>query len=111
VRIGGLDISNDVTVLPLIAIAYLVIGFPPERLGLTEVVGLVLAIAGIGLLTLARLQLGSSFSVTPQARQLVTTGLYSRIRNPVYVFSAIGLAGLGSLRDQRGCPWRGHASV
>jgi protein-S-isoprenylcysteine O-methyltransferase Ste14 len=38
------------------------------------------------LLTLARLQLGNSFSVTPQATMLVTTGLYARIRNPVYVF-------------------------
>ena len=43
----------------------------------------------------ARLQLGSSFSVTAQARRLVTTGLYSRLRNPIYVFG--GLAYLGGL--------------
>lgn len=89
-----------VTVIPLIAIAYLITGFPPERLGLMELAGLVLAIVGIGLLTPARLHLGNSFSVTPQARQLVTTGLYSRIRNPVYVFSAIGLAGLALYFDK-----------
>ena len=31
--------------------------------------------------------------MTPQARALVTTGLYRKIRNPVYVFGGIGVAG------------------
>ena len=44
---------------------------------------------------LARLQLGRSFSVTAQARQLVTHGLYSRLRNPIYFFG--GLAYFGAL--------------
>lgn len=43
---------------------------------------------------MARIQLGNSFSVTPQARQLVTHGIYSRVRNPIYVFSALAIAGL-----------------
>lgn len=34
----------------------------------------------------ARLQLGAAFSVRPEARQLVETGLYSRLRHPIYVF-------------------------
>jgi protein-S-isoprenylcysteine O-methyltransferase Ste14 len=34
----------------------------------------------------ARLQLGASFSVRPEARRLVDTGLYSRLRHPIYVF-------------------------
>lgn len=55
--------------------------------------GLPLAAVSIALWITARLQLGGSFSVTAQARQLVTTGLYSRIRNPIYVFG--GLANLG----------------
>ena len=46
------------------------------------------------LLLLARHQLGKSFSATPQARALVTHGLYSKIRNPMYVFSALLLLGL-----------------
>ena len=37
----------------------------------------------------ARWQLGGSFSVTPQARQLVTRGLYSNIRHPIYVFGTL----------------------
>jgi protein-S-isoprenylcysteine O-methyltransferase Ste14 len=59
-----------------------------------RVLGSILLVAGVGLLSLARFQLGRSFSVTPQAKNLVTRGLYSRIRNPIYVFGAVGMAGL-----------------
>ena len=52
--------------------------------------------AGIGylLLVLSRLQLGASFSVRPEANELITHGLYSRIRNPMYVFLDFMLLGL-----------------
>ncbi len=56
--------------------------------------GLAIALPALVLLVIARLQLGESFSVTPQARQLVAHGIYSRIRNPMYVFSALYIAGL-----------------
>ena len=55
--------------------------------------GLALTVTGFGLLTLARLQLGDAFSIAPRALTLVTTGLYARIRHPVYLFSAVGLVG------------------
>jgi len=35
---------------------------------------------------IARAQLGEAFSVRPEARRLVTTGLYSKLRHPIYVF-------------------------
>lgn len=56
--------------------------------------GAVIAFTGLFLLFTARFQLGRSFSVTPQARQLVTHGLYSRIRNPIYVFSGMMVLGV-----------------
>ena len=43
----------------------------------------------------ARLQLGDAFSFRAHAHHLVTTGLYSRIRHPVYLFGSI--AGLASV--------------
>jgi len=48
----------------------------------------------LALLTIARFQLGNSFSLTPQAKTLVTHGIYSRIRNPIYVFGTFVIAGL-----------------
>lgn len=83
-----------VTVLPPIAIAlimYEVAGPPWDAM---RVVGLVVALAGMLFLTIARFQLGNAFSVTPQARMLVTRGIYSRVRHPVYVFGAVTIAGL-----------------
>lgn len=57
-------------------------------------VGMALAAVGlIGWVT-ARLQLGQSFSIRPKATELVTHGIYSKIRNPVYVSGTVLLAGL-----------------
>jgi protein-S-isoprenylcysteine O-methyltransferase Ste14 len=56
--------------------------------------GAILALVGYVLLLTARIQLGKSFSVTPQAKELVTHGLYSRIRNPIYVFVDVMILGL-----------------
>ena len=56
--------------------------------------GLALATPSVVLLLTARYQLGRSFSVTPQAQALVTRGLYSRIRNPMYVFSGLLVLGV-----------------
>ncbi len=59
-----------------------------------RVVGSVLLAAALLLVFIARFQLGRSFSVTAQARKLVTHGLYSKIRNPIYVFGTIAIIGL-----------------
>ena len=49
-------------------------------------VALGLSIACAVLWFIARAQLGEAFSVRPEARRLVTTGLYSKLRHPIYVF-------------------------
>jgi protein-S-isoprenylcysteine O-methyltransferase Ste14 len=48
--------------------------------------GLVIGLPSFGLMIISRRQLGRLFSVRPEARGLVTTGLYSRIQHPMYVF-------------------------
>jgi protein-S-isoprenylcysteine O-methyltransferase Ste14 len=58
-----------------------------------RVFGVVLAVVGYSTFVTARLQLGKSFSVTPQAKELVTSGLYSRFRNPIYVFVDVMIFG------------------
>jgi protein-S-isoprenylcysteine O-methyltransferase Ste14 len=57
-------------------------------------IGFIIMLIGAAFLFTARFQLGNSFAVTPQARELVTSGLYSRIRNPIYVFSGLMVVGL-----------------
>ena len=52
-------------------------------------VALFLSFACAVLWFVARWQLGDAFSVTAQARQLVTRGLYSKIRHPIYVFGTM----------------------
>ena len=58
-----------------------------------RIAGMTMMLLGFVLWGIAHVQLGDSFSVRPEARQLVTHGIYSRIRNPIYVFSAIAIAG------------------
>jgi protein-S-isoprenylcysteine O-methyltransferase Ste14 len=59
-----------------------------------RVAGVGLAIVAFGLWATARIQLGKSFSVKPKAVALVSHGIYSKIRNPIYVFSALWIAGV-----------------
>jgi protein-S-isoprenylcysteine O-methyltransferase Ste14 len=56
--------------------------------------GLALLLVGLGGVILARYTLGRSFSIRPKATELVTIGIYSRIRNPIYVSSVIFITGL-----------------
>jgi protein-S-isoprenylcysteine O-methyltransferase Ste14 len=83
-----------VTIVPLLAIAYLVYEFAQPPWTPMRIAGLILMIPALILLSVARIQLGNSFSFAPRAKQLVTHGIYSRIRNPIYVFGTIVFAGL-----------------
>jgi protein-S-isoprenylcysteine O-methyltransferase Ste14 len=83
-----------VAVIPPLAIGaimYETAGPPWDAMRIT---GLVLVAFGLLMLTVARFQLGNAFSVTPQARMLVTRGIYSRVRNPIYVFGTVVIVGL-----------------
>ncbi len=55
---------------------------------------------GLVLMLIARLQLGDSFSITPQAKKLVTGGIYSVVRHPVYVTSIMVMAGLALYKER-----------
>jgi protein-S-isoprenylcysteine O-methyltransferase Ste14 len=82
------------TLIVVFAIALAALQYPPETWTRIQAVGLCLLVAGFVLWTIARFQLGKSFTVSAQAKQLITSGLYSKIRNPVYVFGSCVLAGL-----------------
>lgn len=59
-----------------------------------RIAGLAIAAPAFVGLIVARMQLGAAFSVRPKASFLVTSGIYSRIRNPIYLFSTLMLLGL-----------------
>lgn len=82
------------TLLPAVAIVGLLIKFSNLPWTALRILGLILAVGGLVLVALARYQLGNSFTLAPQARALVSHGIYSKIRNPVYIFSALAIAGL-----------------
>jgi protein-S-isoprenylcysteine O-methyltransferase Ste14 len=57
-----------------------------------SVVGLVIAAASLVMVTIAQLQMGSSWriGVDPQERtELVRTGMYREVRNPIYTGMAV----------------------
>ena len=66
----------------------------PGPHGPTRWLGLALAAIGLSGVIVARYTLGRSFSIAAKARALVTTGIYSKIRNPIYVSGEIVLIGI-----------------
>ena len=66
--------------------------WPAGPLSVYQAVSVAVLAVAFCLFAVARIQLGQSFSVAAKARHLVTTGLYSRIRNPIYVFGGLVIA-------------------
>lgn len=66
----------------------------PGPHGLARDIGLALAVIGLTGVIAARYTLGRSFSIVAKATALVTNGIYSRIRNPIYVSGMFFFAGL-----------------
>ena len=59
-----------------------------------QIVGLAIFVPALLLFVLARIELGRAFSVKAKASTLVTTGLYRRIRNPIYLFGGLMSVGI-----------------
>jgi protein-S-isoprenylcysteine O-methyltransferase Ste14 len=57
-------------------------------------IGVVIGLPSFALIIVGRLHLGKSFAVLPEAKALVTSGLYSRIQHPLYFFLDVFLAAL-----------------
>ena len=83
--------------LPMVA-GLLILGWifhsVPEPYGPMRLIGLLVALIGLAGVIVSRYTLGRSFSIAPKATALVTSGIYSRIRNPIYVSGMIFLIGV-----------------
>lgn len=64
-----------------------------KEFGLLEFFVLLVGLTSYILWIIGRIQLGKYFSARPMAKGLVTKGLYSKIRNPIYVFSSLSILG------------------
>jgi len=94
-------IAKSIALLPRFA-ALVTVCIPPfcvllDRAPPNLWCNLLAAVAGVsasilGVLTLSFL--GRSFSVMPEARRLVTTGPYSIVRHPLYLFELLGVIGI-----------------
>lgn len=89
-------LAPNIVLAPIVGVALglIIWEHPPSVWGWMQLMGICLLSIGFILWTVARFQLGKSFSVSAQARQLVTHGLYSKLRNPIYVFGSCVITGL-----------------
>jgi protein-S-isoprenylcysteine O-methyltransferase Ste14 len=85
-----------------LVVVFLVKGFWGPPWTTLRIIGLGVAIPCCIVLGVARVQLGRAFSVRAKATELVTSGIYSRIRNPIYVFGSPALMGLALWANK---PW------
>jgi protein-S-isoprenylcysteine O-methyltransferase Ste14 len=79
-----------VVIIPLIVIR-LLSKFPHD---LITYIGIGLIIPSLVLELIAFYQLGNSFAVSPQAKELVTKGLYTKLRHPMYLFQILLILGI-----------------
>jgi protein-S-isoprenylcysteine O-methyltransferase Ste14 len=104
VAFDGGWLKLNIATLVLILVAAIVFATHARTLLWTpsRIVGASIACTALLFLVVARLQLGGSFSIQAKASTLVTTGLYSRIRNPIYFFGALMVLGIIIFTGQ---PW------
>lgn len=80
-------------IIPIVLAVYLTVA-PPFPWTPLRILGAAIAVISLLLISIARMQLGPAFSIQPKAVKLVTTGLYAKIRNPVYVYGCTFIGGL-----------------
>ncbi|HYQ08912.1 MAG TPA: isoprenylcysteine carboxylmethyltransferase family protein [Xanthobacteraceae bacterium] len=92
-------LPNLVAVLAAFAV-YIFVYVPQGNLFHTNIaVALALTVSGAILVIGALVFLRQAFTVTPQARFLVTAGPYSIVRHPMYVGNIVSILGLALLID------------
>ena len=86
----------NIVTLAVGVIAIVIFAARSSQLQMTpaHIAGFAILIPSFILFVIARMQLGSAFSVQAKASSLVTTGIYSRIRNPIYVFGSLMIVGI-----------------
>lgn len=66
----------------------------PDNIRLNHIAGVLITMVAFLLWLAARVQLGNAFSIGAEANYLVSKGLYSKLRHPVYYFSILAVIGI-----------------
>ena len=94
---GGPVLNRVTTAIFVVELVVLAVWFRYVAWTPWKAVGALLVACGMLLLITARLQLGRSFSVRAKAKRLVTTGVYARVRNPIYLSGMVVIGGAALL--------------
>ena len=87
--------ANIITLIVIVfGMILLTVRYAHEPWTAMRIAAVILGLPSLVLLILARIELGGAFSLRPKAQALVTRGLYSRIRNPIYFFGALTIVAL-----------------
>jgi protein-S-isoprenylcysteine O-methyltransferase Ste14 len=87
--------ANIITLIVLASgVILLAVRYAHEPWTAMRIAAAILGLPSLVLLVVARIELGGAFSVRPKAQTLVTHGLYSRLRNPIYLFGALTIVAL-----------------
>jgi protein-S-isoprenylcysteine O-methyltransferase Ste14 len=86
-------IITTVQLISLCILSYLLVTWHGPW-NLERYAGTILFPIGVIGMVAARYTLGRSFAIRPEAHELVTSGIYSKIRNPIYVFGAMTVLGV-----------------
>lgn len=90
-----MKLNYGTLVLAVVVLGFLLFRYAPSIVWTPwQTVGLAIFVPAFVLFVLARIELGRAFSIKAKASTLVTTGVYSRIRNPIYVFGALMSVGI-----------------
>lgn len=81
-------------VVGVLALIFLGVHYAHGPWTIIRVAAVIVGLPSLVLFVVARIELGHSFAVRPKAQALVTHGLYSRIRNPIYVFGGLAAAAI-----------------
>ncbi|MEI8143374.1 MAG: methyltransferase [Candidatus Berkelbacteria bacterium] len=84
----------DIYVDLFVAFIFIYFALIDYKVGFLSILGIALILLSLPLWILARFQLGKSFALRPIAKNFVHSGLYSKIRHPMYLFSSITAFGI-----------------
>jgi protein-S-isoprenylcysteine O-methyltransferase Ste14 len=78
----------------LYAVASVLIFFYFWKSSLLSYIGILITLLGFFIWVIGRIELGDSFSILAKGKDIVTTGIYSKIRHPIYLGSFLVDVGL-----------------